>query len=278
MLHIVVCIKQVPDSREIRIDPKLNTLIRQGVPAIVNNFDLNGLEEALRIKDRLGARVTVVTMGPPSADKALKQCVSMGADVGVLVSDRAFAGADTLATSYVIALTVQKVAEVWGPVDIVFCGKQTLDGDTGQVGPGVACRLDIEQMTYVEKIEELSEEKREILVHRHLEDGVERVKTRLPVLITAIAELNKPRRASLPGILRAAEYSPVVWSTNDFPDVDRAKIGLKGSPTIVSKTWVPEQRKVDTQMLETENGVDTTAQELVRRLFATELPSKLGWT
>ncbi len=276
MLHIVVCIKQVPDSREIRIDPKTNTLIRQGVPAIVNFYDLHGLEEALRIKDEFGARVTVVSMGPPSADKALKQCVAMGADEGVLISDRAFAGADTLATSYVVALAIDKVGKEWGPVDIVFCGKQTLDGDTGQVGPGVACRLDFDQLTYVEKVEHLDDSKKEIIVHRHLEDGVERVKTKMPVLITALAELNKPRRAALPGVLKSVRYQPVVWTTNDFPDIDRAKIGLKGSPTIVGKTWVPEPKKVDTQML-TADSTDKLANELLDSLFGTELPAKLGW-
>jgi len=275
MLHIVVCIKQVPDSREIRIDPKTNTLVRQGVPAIVNYFDLHGLEEALRIKDEYGARVTVVSMGPPSAEKALKQCISMGADEGVLVSDRAFAGADTLATSYVVALTIQKVEAEWGPVDIVFCGKQTLDGDTGQVGPGVACRLDIEQLTYVENLEYLDVESRAIIVHRHLEDGIERVQAKLPVLITALSELNTPRRASLPGILRAARFKPIVWSTNDFPDIDRAKIGLRGSPTIVSKTWVPEPKHVNTDLIEGSPAV--AAAQLVERLFATDLPQKLGW-
>ena len=276
MLHIVVCIKQVPDSREIRIDPKTNTLIRQGVPAIVNYFDLHGLEEALRIKDEHGARVTVVTMGPPSAEKALKLCVSMGADEGVLVSDRAFAGADTLATSYVVALTVQKAEQEWGPVDLVFCGKQTLDGDTGQVGPGVACRLDIEQLTYVEKVEHLDPKTREIIVHRHLEDGVERVKAKLPVLITALTELNEPRRASLPGVIRGTRYQPVVWTTNDFEDIDRSKIGLRGSPTIVSKTWVPDPRAVNTKVLEDES-TDTAANHLLDELLATDLPQKLGW-
>jgi electron transfer flavoprotein beta subunit len=275
-MHIVVCIKQVPDSREIRIDPKTNTLIRQGVPAIVNYFDLHGLEEALRLKDEFGARVTVVTMGPPSAEKALKQCISMGADEGVLVSDRAFAGADTLATSYVIGTTVEKVAEVWGPVDMVFCGKQTLDGDTGQVGPGVACRLDYEQLTYVEKVEKLDKDRNEVIVHRHLEDGVERVKAKLPVLITALTEMNKPRRASLPGVLRAARYQSIVWTTGDFENLDRAKIGLRGSPTIVSKTWVPEQKKVDTKMLS--GDIQAMANELADELFATELPATLGWS
>ncbi len=275
-MHIVVCVKQVPDSREIRIDPNTNTLVRQGVPAIVNYYDLHGLEEALRFKDEMGAEVTVVSMGPPSADKALKQCISMGADRAVLVSDRAFAGADTLATSYVVGITVQKVAEEFGPVDVVFCGKQTLDGDTGQVGPGVACRLDYEQLTYVEKVVELSDKDKSITVHRHLEDGIEVVKTKLPVVVTVLTELNKPRRASLPGVINASRYKPIVWSTNDFSDIDRSKIGLKGSPTIVSKTWVPEPRKIDTKILEGDNAT-VVASELIEQLWSTELPTRLGW-
>ncbi|MCL6597393.1 MAG: electron transfer flavoprotein subunit beta/FixA family protein [Alicyclobacillus macrosporangiidus] len=249
MLHMVVCIKQVPDSREIRIDPKTNTLIRQGVPAIVNPYDLNGVEAALQIKEQVGGRVTVITMGPPSADKALKQCVAMGADEGILISDRAFAGADTLATSYVLAKAIEKAGALWGPPRIVFCGKQTLDGDTGQVGPGIACRLDYEQLTYVEHIELVDVERGEVVVQRHLEDGVERVRAPFPVLITVLSEINKPRRASLPGLLRAQAYQPIVWSTADFEDLDRSKIGLRGSPTIVSKTWVPEPRQVDTEFL-----------------------------
>ncbi len=275
-MHIVVCVKQVPDSREIRIDPNTNTLVRQGVPAIVNYYDLHGLEEALRFKDEMGAEVTVVSMGPPSADKALKQCISMGADRAVLVSDRAFAGADTLATSYVVGITVQKVAEEFGPVDVVFCGKQTLDGDTGQVGPGVACRLDYEQLTYVEKVVELSDKDKSITVHRHLEDGIEVVKTKLPVVVTVLTELNKPRRASLPGVINASRYKPIVWTTNDFADIDRSKIGLKGSPTIVSKTWVPEPRKIDTKILEGDNAT-VVASELIEQLWSTELPTRLGW-
>lgn len=275
-MHIVVCIKQVPDSREIRIDPVTNTLIRQGVPAIVNYYDLHGLEEALRLKDELGARVTVLTMGPPSADKALQQCVSMGADEGVLISDRAFAGADTLATSYVIALGIQKAEDEWGPVDLVFCGKQTIDGDTGQVGPGVACRLDLDQLTYVEKVESVDPETGAIVVHRHLEDGVERIKAKMPVLITAMSELNRPRRASLPGVLRGVRYKPIVWTTNDFEDLDRSKIGLRGSPTVVGKTWVPETKQAETVWLEGES-TEAIAEELVKRLTETELPTKLGW-
>lgn len=270
MFHFVVCIKQVPDSREIRIDPKTNTLIRQGVPAIVNYFDMRGLEEALRLKDLYGARVTVVTMGPPSAAQALKECVSMGADEGILVSDRGFAGADTLATSYVVAETVQKTAAQWGPVDIVFCGKQTLDGDTGQVGPGVACRINYEPLTYVEAVEHFNPEERTVTVRRHLEDGVQRVRAKLPVLMTVLAELNEPRRASLPGVLRAVRYSPIVWTTADFPNLDRSRIGLSGSPTIVSKSWVPEPRQVQTEMLGGET-VETTVALLLERLSATDV-------
>lgn len=265
MLHFVVCIKQVPDSREIRIDPKTNTMIRLGVPAIVNYFDTRGVEAAVQLKEKFGARVTVVTMGPPTAAQSLKECIAMGCDEGVLVTDRAFAGADTLATSYVIAKTVEKAAATWGPVDAVFCGKQTLDGDTGQVGPGVACRLDCEQLTYVEEIEAFDPDERTITVRRHLEDGVQRVKAQLPVLITALAELNKPRRASLPGLLRAVRYKPIIWTTEDFEDLDRSKIGLRGSPTIVSKSWVPEARKVETEMVEGQT-LEETVGKLLQQL------------
>lgn len=276
MLHIVVCIKQVPDSREIRIDPVTNTLIRQGVPSIVNFYDLHGLEEALRIKDELGAHVTVVTMGPPPAEKSLKECISLGADEAVLVTDRKFAGADTLATSYVLAKTLEKVAEEWGPIDMVFCGKQTLDGDTGQVGPGIACRLDLEQLTYVGKVVHFDQEKRRIRVQRNLEDGVEVVETSFPILITALKELNKVRRAPLPGMIRAARYKPVVWTTNDFPGIEISKIGLKGSPTIVSKTWVPEIRKIDGEKITGETS-EQIADQLVDKLWNSDLAQKLGW-
>ncbi len=276
MLHIIVCIKQVPDSREIRIDPKDNTLIRQGVPSIVNFYDLHGLEEALRIKDEHGARVTVVTMGPPPAEKSLKECISLGADEAVLVTDRGFAGADTLATSYVIAKTIRKVEETWGKVDIVFCGKQTLDGDTGQVGPGVACRLDLEQLTYVSKVKEVDQTAGTVTVHRQLEDGIEVVRTKMPLLITALKELNKVRRASLPGMIRAARYKPVVWTTNDFPDINRDQIGLKGSPTIVARTWVPELRKVNTTMIDADSP-ESLATMLADKLWSGDLPERLGW-
>lgn len=276
MLHIVVCVKQVPDSREIRIDPKTNTLIRQGVPAIANFYDMHGLEEALRIKEQYGATITVLCMGPPPAEKSLKQCISLGADRAVLVTDRAFAGADTLATSYVLALGIQKIAAEFGPVHIVFTGKQTLDGDTGQVGPGIACRLDLEQLTYVYKVPKIDLEKRRITVHRLLEDGVQVMETKLPVLITALKEMNKVRRAPLPGMIKAAQYKPVIWTTNDFPGIDRKQIGLKGSPTIVAKTWVPEARNINTEFLEGESAQEVAA-AVIDKLWETELPERFGW-
>ncbi|MDF2923639.1 MAG: electron transfer flavoprotein beta subunit/FixA family protein [Paenibacillaceae bacterium] len=276
LLHVVVCVKQVPDSREIRIDPKTNTLIRQGVPSIVNFYDMHGLEEALAIKDRLGARVTVVTMGPPQAEKGLKECISLGADEAVLVTDRGFAGADTLATSYVVGKAIEKIAEDWGPVHIVFCGKQTLDGDTGQVGPGVACRLDMDQLTYVSKVEEVNPVTNRVRVQRQMEDGIEITETSMPVLLTVLKELNKIRRATLPGMIRAARYKPVVWTTADFPGLERSKIGLKGSPTIVSRTWVPELKKANTVKVE---GVtaEEQASELAAKLWAEDLPKRLSW-
>ena len=277
MLHIVVLVKQVPDSREIRIDPKNNTLIRQGVPSIVNFYDMHGLEEAMRIKDELGARVTVITMGPPPAEKSLKECISLGADEGVLVTDRKFAGADTLATSYVLAKAIEKAEQEWGPVDIVFAGKQTLDGDTGQVGPGVACRLDYEQLTYVGKVTKVDQKNKRLTVHRFLEDGTEVVETKMPVLITALKELNHIRRASLPGMIQAARYKPVVWTTDDFPGLEIDKIGLKGSPTIVGKTWVPQVKKVNGEVIDYESPTDAAAQ-LISKLLAGELPQRLGWT
>jgi len=277
MLHIVVCVKQVPDSREIRIDPKTNTLVRQGVPAIANFYDMHGLEEALRIKERVGAEITVVCMGPPPAEKSLKQCISLGADRAVLVTDRGFAGADTLATSYVLGLTIAKVASEFGPVHMVFCGKQTLDGDTGQVGPGIACRLDLEQLTYVYKVEHIDMEQKRITVHRLLEDGVEVVETKMPVLLTALKEMNKVRRAPLPGMIKAATYKPIIWTTQDFPGLDRSKIGLKGSPTIVSKTWVPEQKQVNTERIEGATP-EEQALALVGKLWETDLPNRFGWS
>lgn len=268
-MHIVVCVKQVPDSREIRIDSKTGTLIREGVPSIANPYDLHGVEAALQLREQHGGRVTVITMGPPMAEKALKETISLGADDAVLVTDRRFGGADTLATSYVLSEAIKKAADTWGPVDIVIAGKQTLDGDTGQVGPGIACRLGLQQLTYVERI--VAVEGNRIRVERRLEDGLEVVETSLPVLLTVLKEINTVRRASLPGMIAAARYKPITWTLADFPDIDQSKIGLKGSPTIVARSWVPEVRKVDTTYVD-------NARALWEALWGTDLPERLGWS
>lgn len=276
MLHIIVCVKQVPDSREIRIDPKTNSLIRQGVPSIVNFFDLHGLEEALRIKDSHGARITVITMGPPPAEKALKECISLGADEGVLVTDRGFAGADTLATSYVLGAAIKKAEAAWGKVHLVFCGKQTIDGDTGQVGPGIACRLSSEQLTYVNKVAWIDVKSKLIRVNRQLEDGIEVVESKMPVLLTVLKDINHIRRAGMPGMLRAARYKPIVWTTADFPELDRTKIGLKGSPTTVGKTWVPEVKKADGEEIEAAHP-EELGKQVIDKIWDTTMPQQLGW-
>lgn len=276
MLHIVACVKQVPDSREIRIDPKTNSLIRQGVPSIINFYDLHGLEEALRIKDSLGARVTVVTMGPPPAEKALKECISLGADEAVLVTDRGFAGADTLATSYVLGAAIRKIGELWGQADMIVCGKQTIDGDTGQVGPGIACRLDIEQLTYVNRIEQIDPAAGLIRAHRQLEDGVEIVETRMPALLTVLKDINRIRRASLPGMIRGARYKPLVFTAADFPELDRSQIGLKGSPTTVGRTWVPELKKAEGETLRGGTAQET-AKLALDKIWSAKLPQLMGW-
>jgi electron transfer flavoprotein beta subunit len=277
LFHLVVCVKQVPDSREIRIDPKSNSLIRQGVPSIVNFYDLHGLEEALLIKDQYGARVTVITMGPPPAEKALKECISLGADEGILVTDRGFAGADTLATSYVLSAAIRKAESLWGRADLIFCGKQTIDGDTGQVGPGIACRLQTEQLTYVSKIEKLHAKTKVIQVHRHLEDGIEVADTRMPALLTILKDINKVRRASMPGMLRAARYQPVVWTLANFPELERSKIGLKGSPTTVGKTWVPELKKAGGEMI-LDTQVDEISRSVMDKIWETDIPQQMGWS
>ncbi|WP_410513285.1 electron transfer flavoprotein subunit beta/FixA family protein [Paenibacillus sp. BR2-3] len=276
MFHIIVCVKQVPDSREIRIDPKTNALIRQGVPSIVNFYDMHGLEAALLIKDTIGARVTVITMGPLPAEKALKECISLGADEAVLITDKGFAGADTLATSYVLAAAIRKAETEWGTADLIFCGKQTIDGDTGQVGPGIACRLGVEQLTYVNNIISLKENEGLIRVQRHLEDGIEIIETKLPALVTVLKDMNKIRRASLPGMIRGTRYKPFVWTTADFPDIDRTKIGLKGSPTTVGKTWVPEAKKSVGETLSADTPQEV-GKHAIDKIWQSSIPQQMGW-
>jgi electron transfer flavoprotein beta subunit len=267
MLHIVVCIKQVPDSAQIRVHPVTNTIMRQGVPAIINPYDLYALEEALRIKDKFGAYVTVITMGPPQAENALRKALSFGADDAILVTDRAFAGADTLATSFALASAIKQIEKEM-PVDLVFTGKQTIDGDTAQVGPGIAKRLNLELLTYISSIVSISPEKREILVQRRSEGGVQVLKTRLPSLVTMLEGSNEMRFATMPSMIRAARTTVKKWNRVAAGIEDVSKIGLKGSPTVVSKVFAPTPKTVKAEIVQTEsNDPQDLVGSLLMRMF-----------
>jgi electron transfer flavoprotein beta subunit len=232
-MKIVVCLKQVPDTTAVKIDPKTGTLIRDGVPSIINPEDKNALEAALTIKDNVGGKVTVISMGPPQAQNALREALCMGADEAILITDRAFAGADTLATSKTLAGALKKLE-----YDIVFAGRQAIDGDTAQVGPEIAEHLDIPQVTYVQdvKVEEDG-----LLINRALEDGYELIKVQAPVLLTAIKELNEPRYMNVKYIFDTANKEIQIWSADDI-EVNKEDLGLKGSPTKVKKTMTKETK------------------------------------
>ncbi|OPJ61530.1 electron transfer flavoprotein subunit beta/FixA family protein [Clostridium oryzae] len=230
-MNIVVCLKQVPDTTAVKIDPKTGTLIREGVPSIINPEDKNALEEALKIKDNNGATVTVISMGPPQAKNALREALSMGADEAILITDRAFGGADTLATSNTIAGALKKL-----DYDIIFAGRQAIDGDTAQVGPEIAEHLGIPQVTYVQ---EVKVEGNKLIINKALEDGYEIVEVNTPVLLTAIKELNTPRYMNAKDIFASANKEIKMWTAADI-DVDPAKLGLKGSPTKVKKSMTKE--------------------------------------
>lgn len=234
-MHIIVCIKQVPNTADVRIDPSTNTLIREGVESIINPFDMYAIEEGIRLRERYGGKVTVISMGPMQAEAALKEAVSMGIDEPVLLSDRAFAGSDTLATSYTLATAIRKLA----PYDLIICGKQASDGDTAQVGPGIAVHLDLPQITYVRKIEEVKQNY--IRVERLLEEGYEVIESGLPALITVVKEINEPRLPSLKGKIKASKMAIPVWNTGEI-QADPDRIGLRGSPTVVNKIFSPPKR------------------------------------
>lgn len=232
-MNIVVCLKQVPDTTAVKIDPKTGTLIRDGVPSIINPEDKHALEAALQLKDNYGAHVTIVSMGPPQAKNALREALSMGADEAILLTDRAFGGADTLATSKTIAAAINKL-----DYDIIFAGRQAIDGDTAQVGPEIAEHLNVPQVTYVQdvKVEEDG-----LIVNRALEDGYELIKVQTPVLLTAIEELNHPRYMNVKYIFDTAEKEVKVMTAADL-DVPVEELGLKGSPTKVKKSMTKEAK------------------------------------
>lgn len=268
-MNVAVLIKQVPETSDVKINRETNTLMREGVASIINPFDMYAIEEALRIREQHGGKVTVITMGPPQAEEALRQALALGADEAVLLSDRAFAGADTLATSYTLAKAIEKL----GGFDLVICGKQAADGDTAQVGPEVAENLDLPHVTYVRKIEELSLGSPDsdgdgsqgapgfIRVQRMTEEGYEVIESPLPALITVVKEINEPRMPSIKGMLRAKKAAITSWTAADL-GVDASRVGLAGSPTRVIRVFTPEQRRGG-EIIE-----GATVQEKVRTLVA----------
>lgn len=269
-MHIVVCIKQVPDSAQIRVHPVTNTIMRQGVPSIINPYDLYSLEEALRLRDRLGGKVTVLTMGPPMAADSLRKAMALGADDAVLLTDRFFAGSDTLATSYALASAIAKIGET-EPVDIVFAGKQTIDGDTAQVGPGIAKRLNLQQLTYVAKVVEVDLDAREATVQRRSEGGVQVLKTTLPCLITMLEGSNEIRFGTMDDMFRAARADVTTWSAEAAGIEDIQLCGLRGSPTVVKKVFAPSPRKDKAAMVETaEAAPDAIAAAAIDAIFAAQ--------
>lgn len=261
-MHFVVCLKQVPDTSEVRIDPVTNTLMRQGVPSIINPYDTHGLEEAMRMKEKIGGKVTIISMGPMQAKEALKKAMSFGADRAILLSDRAFSGSDTLATAYILSVAIQKINET-EPVDLVFAGKEAIDGDTAQTGPGIAQRLKFAQLTYVINVKELTDSS--ITVERKTESGRQIVQAKLPALLTVEKELNDLRYASLPNVMKASAYEPEIWDSKML-DFDITQLGLKGSPTSVAKIFAPLGRSGG-EIIDGTKDPAGTAAVLVQKVF-----------
>ena len=242
-MNIVVCIKQVPETTDVRVDPKTNALIREGVKSIVNPFDENAVEAALQLKEAHGGKVTVITMGPPQAEEALRHTIAMGADEAILLTDAAFRGSDTLATSYALAAAVRKL----GDVDLVLCGKQAIDGDTGQVGAGLAERLGVPQVTFAIGLE-IADDK--LRARRVLDDMYEVIEVKLPAVVTVVKQINEPRFPSMRNVLKAKKAEIIKWTAADLA-ADLTQTGFDGSPTQVIRVWPPEKR-AGGQMLEGE--------------------------
>ncbi|MCS7151151.1 MAG: electron transfer flavoprotein subunit beta/FixA family protein [Endomicrobia bacterium] len=257
-MHFVVCIKQVPATTSVQIDPKTGTLKREGVESIINPFDEYAIEEGIRLKERVGGITTVITMGPPQAEQALREALSRGCDDAILLTDRSFAGADTWATSYTLSCAIKMLPE---PADLIICGKQASDGDTAQVGPSVAEMLDIPHVAYVRKIVDIRPGY--IKVERMLEDGVDVLEMSLPALITVVKEINTPRLPTLKGMLAAKKKQIHVWNKETI-HAETDKIGLVGSPTQVVKVFTPPPRLGGERI----TGADAKeiAQKLIQKL------------
>ena len=255
-MNIIVCIKQVPDTTDVKINPETNTLIREGVKSVINPFDMYAVEESIRLKEKFGGKVIVLTMGPPQADSALREVIALGADEAILVSDRAFAGSDTWATSYALSCAIKKIKDY----DLIVCGKQASDGDTAQVGPGIAAHLDLPQVTYVKKIEEIKDAIGRF--ERMTEEGFEIIESPLPLLITVVKEINVPRPPSLRGMMRSKKAGIITWNATDI-GANPANLGLNGSPTQVVKIFTPSRRKGGKIFNE---PVDEAVEQIVKEL------------
>lgn len=255
-MNIIVCIKQVPDAKDVRLDPVTNTLAREGVESIMNPYDQHALEAAVALKESTGGEVTVMTMGPPQAEEVLRQAISCGADRAVLVSDRSFAGADTWATAYTLAQAVRQL----GSFELIICGKQAIDGDTAQVGPGLAMRLNIPYATCIQKIRSADEST--IVLERMMDDGYDVLQAPYPLLFTVVKDINQPRVPSLKGKMKAKKAEITVLSAADI-EADPASIGLAGSPTKVVKVFPPEPRGERAMLSGT---VDEQVEQLVANL------------
>lgn len=241
-MNVVICIKQIPDTTNVRIDRKTNNLVREGVPSIINADDLRALELGARFKEEFGAKVYVITMGPPQAKEALKDAIAFGLDEAILISDKVFAGSDTLATTYVLSHSIKKIEEEAGHVDLVLTGKQAADGDTGQVGPGIATRLNFALGAYIMKLDEIDLKNQVISATRRLDRGFEKVRIKMPALLTIMSDISEPRYPSLPNLIHSIRYEPRVWNYKDI-NADSKKCGFFGSPTQVVRANIPPARK-----------------------------------
>ena len=255
-MHYIVCVKQVPNTTDIKIDPKTNTLVREGVESILNPFDAYAVEEAVRLKEKYGGTVTAISMGPNQCETTLRETVSLGVDNIILLSDRRFAGADTLATSLTLAAAIRKI----GDYTLILTGQQAIDGDTGQVGPGIAAHLKIPQTCYVRKIESFSENS--AVVERLLEDGYDRISMQLPAVISVVKEINVPRLPSLRGKKNAKTAVLTVWNCDDL-GLNEKETGLNGSPTQVMSIFSPHHEK---QVEKFEGNSDEAVELIIEHL------------
>ncbi len=267
MIHLLASIKQVPDTTNIRIDPETGSMIRKGVPAILNPYDAHAVAAAAEWKRKLDGKLTVITMGPPAAKEALQECIEMGADRAILISDRKFAGSDTLATSYVLAEAIRKIDQD-DPVDLVFFGKQAIDGDTAQVGPGAAIRLGLPLITYAVEISEINVDEKYAVIVRKTESGKEIIQTSLPAALTAEKAIAEIPYAALPDLITSLKFIPEVWSADEPLAYDENQIGLSGSPTMVAKSGTPEAHEPAETISVAEQGLSGAVEIILGKMLS----------